>query len=101
MKVQGIAKFVPGTSDKVFVSGKNTGIFSLKTKEIFYKLKCHNEVNTFSFHSSGELLVAGSLEGSWSLHDVKAKKLLVIQQENSPVTVTEIHPDGLVLAVGL
>jgi len=45
--------------------------------------------------------VTGSEDGSWSLHDVNDGKVLVKVQEDSPVKVTEFHPDGLVLAVGL
>ena len=45
--------------------------------------------------------MTSSNDGSWSLHDVNAGKVLVKIQEDSPVTVIEFHPDGLVLAVGL
>ena len=45
--------------------------------------------------------MTGSVDGTWALHDVNAGKVLVKIQEDSPVKVTEFHPDGLVLAVGL
>jgi pre-mRNA-processing factor 19 len=57
-------------------------------------------VNTFNFHPTGKIVVTGSDNGSWSLHETTTGKVLIIQQENSPVKSTEIHPDGLVIAVG-
>jgi hypothetical protein len=84
----------------VFVSGKNSGLINLQNKEKIYTIKCHDDVKTFNFHPTGEILVTGSDNGSWSLHETGTGKVLIIQQENSPVKVTEIHPDGLVLAVG-
>ncbi len=64
-------------------------------------MTCHEIVNNFSFHPNGSLVVTGSIDGSWSLHDVVAGRVLVKIQEESPVRVIEFHPDGLVLAVGL
>jgi WD40 repeat protein len=73
----------------------------LKSAESTYRVTCHEVVNHFSFHPNGSLIVTGSLDGSWSLHDVNAGRVLVKIKEQSPVTVIEFHPDGLVLAVGL
>lgn len=64
-------------------------------------MTCHEIVSNFSFHPNASLVVTGSIDGSWSLHDVNAGKVLVKIQEESPVRVIEFHPDGLVLAVGL
>ena len=69
--IRGIAKFWNGT-DKIFISGKESGLYDLKSADSTYRVTCHEVVNHFSFHPNANLIVTGSHDGSWSLHDVNA-----------------------------
>jgi len=74
--IRGIAKFWNGT-DKIFISGKESGLYDLKSADSTYRVTCHEVVNHFSFHPNANLIVTGSHDGSWSLHDVNAGQILV------------------------
>ena len=76
LDVKGIAKFCGGT-EKIFISGKESGLYDLHTAESTYKVTCQKEVSTFSFHPNASLVVTGSEDGSWALHDLNAGKILV------------------------
>lgn len=58
-------------------------------------------MTSFAFHVISDIVVCGSDDSSWSLHDTKSGQLLVKVMTRSPVTSIEFHPDGLILAVGM
>ena len=64
-------------------------------------MRCHKRVTCHSFHPIPSYLVCGSDDGSWSLHDLASRELLVKVEVGTPISSIEIHPDGLIVAMGL
>lgn len=52
-------------------------------------------------HASGQFLIAGSEDGSWSLNDIENQQLIVQEHLGEPITAIEFHPDGLIFCIGL
>ena len=76
-----IARFVPESDDLVFVSTASdqgrSGVFDLKTQKCTYSVRCHTEAITdISFHPINKLALLGSLDGTWSFHDLHSGKVL-------------------------
>lgn len=74
--MRGKAKFCGGTG-QIFVSGNESGLIDLQSGETVYRVTCQKEVTSFSFHPSLNLVVTGSEDGSWALHDLSSGKVLV------------------------
>ena len=109
-----MAKFAP-KSDQIAIlafqkstesqlqSNQVTGqIWNLQTKEKLYDIVCHSEALTDVCFTPLEGLVAvSSADGSWSMHDYVQKKQILLLREQATITSMQIHPDGLIMAIGL
>lgn len=66
-------------------------------------LRYHSDVVIgLTYHPSGDYLACGSLDGTWSLVDVKMGNLLLKMGRDRTLKFRSIqfHPDGLILATG-
>jgi pre-mRNA-processing factor 19 len=71
------------------------------------ELACHTTVTTsLSLHPSGSYLACSSVDGTWSLLDVRTTRLLLQRSDDDSAAsisgsrILRFHPDGLILAVG-
>lgn len=97
----GNAKFLPSQSDKIFVAGAKASVVDLQTGQTLFRVNCHDNVTSFAFITALDLVVVGSDDCSWSLHDIAKQLLLTKIKTEEAVTAIEFHPDCLVLGVGL
>lgn len=73
-----LAKFVPGESNSIVLGNKtDIGVWDSTTKTCTYKIRCHKDtVSDVSFHPLNKYALLGSLDGTWSFHDLTAGKVL-------------------------
>jgi WD40 repeat protein len=57
-------------------------------------------VSDVSFHPIKNLALIGSLDGTWSFHDLVSGQVLGQYKESAPIKLIEFHPDGLVFVIG-
>lgn len=69
-----------------------------------HALTCHTTVTTsLSLHPSGNYLACSSVDGMWSLLDVRTARLLLQRNDDTGISgsrILQFHPDGLILAIG-
>ena len=75
-----ICKFVPLAQEEAlaFVCNANgeSAVFNLVSQKCHYKITCHKGVSDISFHPIKKLALLGSLDGTWSFHDLLDGKIL-------------------------
>lgn len=96
----GAASFVP-ESNMIFMQGDQPVVLNIQTNQKEYVVTSHKRVTCHSFHPIANYLVCGSDDGSWSLHDIEARQLLCQVDVGTPISSIEVHPDGLIFAMGL
>lgn len=104
-EVIGLARFAPKSEELAIIASAESNriaIWNIKTQTSVYDVTCHKEVITdVAFTPLEGYLMVASRDGSWSLHDYFNKAKLNQFRESAPVTQIQIHPDGLVMAIGL
>jgi len=60
------------------------------------------EIVQISLHTTNDYVVSASRDHSWAFHNLEtgATLLQVMEPDESPLTCTMLHPDGLILATG-
>jgi pre-mRNA-processing factor 19 len=73
---------------------------SYKTSHIITRHKA--EVVQISLHATHEFIVSASRDFTWAFHSIETGKTLLqmVEPDNSPLTSSMLHPDGLILATG-
>ena len=69
--------------------------------EVVYEASCHDDLITGVTFSPQGFFVVCSLDGTCSIHDVVNKCVLAKFDVQEKLHAIELHPDGLILAVGL
>ncbi|KAG0142777.1 hypothetical protein CROQUDRAFT_662100 [Cronartium quercuum f. sp. fusiforme G11] len=107
--VESLPKLIAGACDKKIIfwapGDKKMAYVTTKT------LSNHTaEVTGLDLHPSGTLLLSGSLDGTWAIHDLQHASgtpttLITVSLDDVPagvgVSSVQWHPDGVILAVGL
>jgi len=62
----------------------------------------HGEVVGCTLHATGDYWVTASADGTWAFHSIETAKTLlqVVEPDQSPLTCSMLHPDGVILATG-
>ena len=100
---------MPGQTELfAVIGGENgkAGLWALDHANDSYLEKYHISshtacISSIAFHPLNEYAALGSLDGSWSYHNLFQGVELAKFKEESPVTQLEFHPDGLMMMVGL
>ena len=101
----GLVKFIPGSDELAVISSSESSrvaVWNVKTSTSMYEINCHKDIVTdVTFTPLEGYMMISSRDGSWSLHDYFNKVKLNQFREAEPLTQVQIHPDGLLMAIGL
>lgn len=104
-EVVGLVRFIPGSDEQAVIASaesKHIAVWNIKTQASVYDITCHKDIVTdVTFTPLQGYMMVASRDGSWSLHDYFNKAKLNQFRESAPVSQIEIHPDGLVMGIGL
>jgi len=106
-----LAKFAPNSDIiAIFAFSKASSmegnavaqVWNLESKQKLYEVTCHSdEISDVCFTPLQGLVAVSSHDGSWSMHDFANTKQLLQLREQAKISSLQIHPDGLIMAIGL
>lgn len=100
-----LAKFAPNSDSVAILSffGSQAQVWNLKNKQKLYDISIHgqSQISDVCFTPLAGLVAVCSDDCSWSLHDYEQGKVLLHLREQAQIKTLQIHPDGLIMALGL
>ena len=105
VKAIGVVRYFPNSAEDVIIaSAENNSVqqWNVAKAASEQTITASGEIATdVTFTPLAGFVIIASRDGSWSLYDLQNKRVLNSFRESAPISQIQIHPDGLVLAIGL